>query len=323
MTTRDGMRPKSREGMISIGALSRACGIPVQTLRTWERRYGYPDPARKSSGHRLYPLSLAARLRRMGEALARGHRIGDLIHASDEELLKILREAAKPPERTPPANRLLAEMTADGEFDPRPSIAEALAAGRNFDSGLFLRHLLFAWARLGPQRCLDSWVAPLLHEIGQSWREGRLEIRHEHFISERIHDFLRSIRLPQEERASGPPVALATLSGEEHGIGLEMAALVIAQAGLSPLLLGTQMPEEEIAQAARERRARAVAVSISKHMPEAERRKRLRKLRRLLPTDTHLLLGGGGAVPVDGAEVFGSFEELEGWTRRETAALSI
>jgi hypothetical protein len=41
-------------GQISIGALSRATGIPVETLRTWEARYGFPIPERKRSGHRVY-----------------------------------------------------------------------------------------------------------------------------------------------------------------------------------------------------------------------------------------------------------------------------
>ena len=53
---------------LSIGALSRATGIPVETLRTWESRYGYPVPERRPSGHRVYPLESVPRLRRIAEA---------------------------------------------------------------------------------------------------------------------------------------------------------------------------------------------------------------------------------------------------------------
>jgi len=52
-------RPPVR-GWLTIGSLSRATGIPVETLRTWERRYQYPRPVRKPSGHRLYPLDSVA-----------------------------------------------------------------------------------------------------------------------------------------------------------------------------------------------------------------------------------------------------------------------
>ena len=62
---------RSLGGGLSIGALSRATGIPVETLRTWELRYGYPVPERKPSGQRVYLLSCIPRLRRIAEALFR------------------------------------------------------------------------------------------------------------------------------------------------------------------------------------------------------------------------------------------------------------
>ncbi len=62
---------------LSIGALSKATGIAVETLRTWETRYGFPTPERKPSGHRVYPVSAVAApaARRAGpraRAIARG-----------------------------------------------------------------------------------------------------------------------------------------------------------------------------------------------------------------------------------------------------------
>jgi hypothetical protein len=68
-------------GLLSIGALSAATGIPVETLRTWERRYGYPRPQRKPSGHRVYPVTAVPRLRRVAQAIARGHRAAEVLRA--------------------------------------------------------------------------------------------------------------------------------------------------------------------------------------------------------------------------------------------------
>jgi len=56
---------ETKGARLSIGALSRATGIPVETLRTWEGRYGFPVPERRPSGHRVYALSTIPRLRRI------------------------------------------------------------------------------------------------------------------------------------------------------------------------------------------------------------------------------------------------------------------
>ena len=45
----------SNDPLLRIGAVSRATGVAVPTLRSWERRYGLPVPARTAGGHRLYP----------------------------------------------------------------------------------------------------------------------------------------------------------------------------------------------------------------------------------------------------------------------------
>src|SRR5687768_4224959 len=55
--------------LLSIGALSRATGVPADTLRTWERRYGFPAAERTESGHRRYSLLTLERLRLMVRAL--------------------------------------------------------------------------------------------------------------------------------------------------------------------------------------------------------------------------------------------------------------
>ncbi len=51
--TPDALAP-SDKAFVSIGGLSRATGVPIETLRTWELRYGFPKSVRKPSGHRLF-----------------------------------------------------------------------------------------------------------------------------------------------------------------------------------------------------------------------------------------------------------------------------
>ena len=42
------------DATLTIGTLARRTGVSVSTLRAWERRFGFPVPARLESGHRRY-----------------------------------------------------------------------------------------------------------------------------------------------------------------------------------------------------------------------------------------------------------------------------
>ena len=77
---------KDQVGWLTIGAVSRASGIPTNTLRTWERRYGFPEPRRTEGGHRLYPKSVVEHLIAIRQALAAGRRPGQVVGAPMSEL---------------------------------------------------------------------------------------------------------------------------------------------------------------------------------------------------------------------------------------------
>ena len=295
--------------MLSIGALSQATAIPVETLRTWERRYGYPIPERKASGHRVYPVGSVSRLRVIAEALASGHRASEVVGASDADLRALL--SAVP--------AALARARARPGDDAVES--ELLEAVRAFDADRLTRRLLAEWARRGPLDFLTVCVAPAIRAVGAAWADGRLEVRHEHFLSERVGDLLRAVRLPYEERATGPLVILTSLPGESHSLGLHMAALVLATNRCRALVLGTEVPPPELATLARDLRARAVGISVSTATSGSTTLRRLRALRSLLPKRTLLLVGGEGA-PQSGHGVtpMRSLAELDAWARRVSSS---
>ena len=300
-------RPARKDGpRLSIGALSRAAGVPIETLRTWESRYGFPKPERRPSGHRLYPLESVARLKRIAQALAQGHRAGQVVTASDGDLEALLDATVSAPRPTAMAG------LADGI-----SMDEILTIVEAFDADRLTRTLLSDWARLGPLTFLETRVAPLIHLVGESWSAGRLEVRHEHFLSERLGDLLRSLRLPLEERARGAVVVLGSLPGETHSLGLQMAALVLAFAGCRVLFLGTEVPVAEVATLATDLGAGAVAVSASSATRGATTTGHIRRLRKALPRRVRLVVGGDGAPKSGpGVEIIQSLSGLEAWAQR-------
>jgi len=274
----------SAAGKLSIGSLAKATGVPVETLRTWEHRYGFPVAERKPSGHRVYALSNVTRLRRIAAAIARGHRAGTVVGATDAELDRLLSATALPAAVAPfPPN------------SSRASVEGLLAAVSAFDADSLTAALWADWGQFGPIGFLQDVVAPLVERVGREWAEGRMEIRHEHFLSERLGDVMRAIRLPLDIRCRGPLVVCATLPGESHAVGLQMVALLLASAGIRVLYLGTEIPPPELGRLVRARGARAVAISVSSAADGAAVKRHLTKLREDMPRSAQLLVGGSGA----------------------------
>jgi len=299
------------DGLLSIGALSAATGVPVETIRTWERRYGYPRPERKPSGHRVYPLVAVPRLRRMAEAIARGHRAAEVVGGSDKVLDALLRISVPP-----------APLPAPSAAAPPPaSSADLLARVTAFDGEALKRAFHRDWAMLGPLAFLATRASPFLTAVGEAWADGKIDVRHEHFASAALGDFLRAVRLPLDERATGPIVVLATLPGEPHTLGLEMAALVLALAGWRVLYLGAETPPEQVTALAHEAPLRAVALSIVDPRTVAASIPAIEEMRRLLPRDVTLVLGGaaaesaGRSLASPGVLAFADLPALDGWAR--------
>jgi methylmalonyl-CoA mutase cobalamin-binding subunit len=169
--------------------------------------------------------------------------------------------------------------------------------------------------------------------VGEGWETGDLEVRHEHFLAERVGDLLRSLRLPYEEKASGPLIVLATLPGEPHGLGLLMAALLLASVGCRILYLGTEMPPPQVASLATDLGAGAVGLSVSIDTKGGTTPPAIRKLRQRLPSRVALVVGGEGAPRhQSGVTTMRNLRELDEWghdlvagrspgpSRRRTAA---
>jgi DNA-binding transcriptional MerR regulator/methylmalonyl-CoA mutase cobalamin-binding subunit len=294
---------------LSIGALARATGVPVETLRTWERRYGFPQPVRKPSGHRTYPAASVEHLRRVARLLARGHRPAEVLSLEVSELDDLL--ALSDGSVEPAGERALdTPVATPGALDQ--VIESMLRAAAAMDRRGLLRELRSQWSRLGPVRFLDEVAGVFLVRVGEAWHDGRLEVRHEHFASAVVADFLREAREPYDAQARGPQVVAATLPGDGHVGGLLMASVLLAVRGRRVVYLGASTPVAQIVEAARAAQAQAVAISVSPSVPRARVTRALVQLRRELPKRTALWVGGAGA-PAAGAraERFESLAALD------------
>lgn len=289
----------SGDASLSIGDLAEATGIPVETLRMWERRYGRPESARLPSGHRRYAPGQVRWLLRVADAISAGARPSEALLASADAL-----------------DRLRAPSAAAGGGAPGARPDALVAAVREFD-GVTLRRRLRALARRssGVRDFCESVVAPLLSEVGRAWADGRLDVRHEHFLSGIVHHELRTLRAAAKPSRRAPRMVFTTLPGEPHALGMEMAAVVAARAGAECIVVGTDTPVPDIARTADEAGADAVAVSVPLGARGPSTAAALAELRAALGSGVRLLVGGAGARnagrPAPGVEVLHGLGALE------------
>lgn len=290
---------------LPISAVERDTGLPKDTLRVWERRYGFPTPLRDAFGERLYPPEQVEKLRLIKRLLDQGWRPGKLMATPTCDLAALLeqcslsREAPSPPARSQTLLPLI-----------RQHRAEALRA--------VLSQLLM---KQGLQRFVLDTVAPLNVEIGDAWMRGEIEVYEEHLYTEQIQNVLRSAMSAQGVGARRPCVMLTTLPEEEHGLGLLMAEALLVAEGAQCVSLGTRTPLTDIRLAAVASSADVVALSFSSAYPVRHAVSALNTLRAALPAATAIWAGGSAvrdkARQLPGVRVIGDIggvlEALREW----------
>ena len=280
---------------LSISAVERDTGLSKDTLRMWERRYGFPQPGRDASGERIYPVSQVEKLQLIKRLMDRGHRPGRII------------------------SRSMAELSALGSREAYGSrmaqdIDVFLRLIRSHQVQELRRHLAQTLMRQGLQRFVMETVAPLNLAVGDAWMRGELAVFEEHLYTEQIHSVIRDAigSIPSQGRA--PRVLLTTFPGEPHSLGLLMVEALLAVEGAACLPLGTETPIAEIVRATGAYRADIVGVSFSAGFNEKQAAAGLHELRSML--DARVLVWAGGASverirkPISGVELIAGLAAL-------------
>ncbi len=234
----------------SIRVASRLTGIPADTLRMWERRYGFPRPERTGGGSRTYTDEDIELLHLLSRAMKAGYRPGEIVGKSRSEIEDILTQVA--PVRPEPL--------VEGALPTVRGLIQHLLAD---DTEALATEMRRAALRLGSKRFVTEIAHPFTIEVGVMWEAGKLEVRHEHLASEVLSTLLRLLLSTSEDGLARPVVLLATLPGEQHGLGLEMVALYLASKRATPRLLGVNTPRDQIVKAARALGADVVGLTIT------------------------------------------------------------
>ena len=271
---------------LSIAAVERDTGLSKDTLRVWERRYGFPTPDRDGAGERAYTLLQVEKLRTIKRLLDAGHRPGRIVPLSLEQLREISEQTVDQPQRGSPVVL--------GSDDIRDLIelirAHEVAALRGRLKRLLSRH--------GVACFVIEVVAPLNLAVGDAWIRGQMEVFEEHLYTECLQVVLRGAiaAIPDPAAADATRVLLTTFPGEPHGLGLLMAEAVLALEGCRCVSLGVQTPLWDITLAAAACRSDVVALSFTGCTGPNQIADGLVELRSKLPA--RVALWAGGSAPV-------------------------
>jgi|JFJP01.1.fsa_nt_gi MerR family transcriptional regulator, light-induced transcriptional regulator len=264
---------------MSIATVERETGIGKDTLRVWERRYGFPQPLRDSKGERLYPSRQVDQLRLIKRLMDQGHRPGRLLSVSEEERLEL---AAAKPAIHPARSK-----------DEQDLIQQTLDLLKSHDTQGLRLAFNQAMMRQGLHQFVLGTVVALNRSVGEAWRRGELEIFEEHLYSEQLKSLLRQAINSLPADANGHPrILLTTFPEEQHALGLLMAECLFTLEGATCISLGTQTPLFDIRLAALAHRADIVALSFSTAFSVRQRAPLLNQLREMLPSTVELWAGG-------------------------------
>ena len=257
----------------------------------WERRYQAVLPERTPTGRRIYTDQDVVRLNLLKNTLACGWRIGDIGARSNKELTDLItnHEQArfKRNDFTP---RIAPTQDDDSDY-----LNKCLASVSSLDFSLLERLLASAENDMGFTEALDILVSPLLSEIGSRWENGEFKLAQEHMASATLRRYLDSVRTREKSVRKATTLLATTPSGQYHELGALMTTATAAASGWNSIYMNPNTPATDIAWAANAVKAKVVALSIVCPAKDALLSSELQHLNKLLPTDTHLVVGGTSA----------------------------
>lgn len=236
---------ETQETGVNIKAVSERTGVPLHTLRAWERRYGVPQPHRNTENrYRLYDeqdIAAVLWLKRQVEAGVSPARASAMLR----EQMRMTVSAGLPP--TPPAVEMQRGLY--NAFVAR----DDRAAEQIFNQ---------AWSTFAPEQVVLDILQPTLRQIGEAWQRNALSVEQEHFASNLVRQRLHALLQAQPAPALAAPVLVAACAPEEqHDLGLLIFTLLAKRSGWNVKYLGQRTPLTEMFRAASN--AQFIVVSAS------------------------------------------------------------
>ncbi len=239
-------KPLVSGSLLPIRTIASLTGVNPVTLRAWERRYNLITPQRTPKGHRLYTEDDVERIRRVLDLLDQGISISQV----------------KPLLEQIPGKAVSAAVSGSGDVW-KSYQQKMLQAIERFNEDALDKIYNEALSLYPVDVVSERLVTPLLRVLGEQWEESDTGIAQEHFFSVYLRNKLGSRIQHLGQRSSNPLLLLACLPGEFHEIGLLLLALGAVDFGYRILVLGANLPLEQLPGVVEKRPCAGIVLSSS------------------------------------------------------------
>lgn len=228
--------------MYTIKRAAELTGVPVATLRAWERRYAVVTPQRTEGGYRLYDDAALAAIREMADLVDAGW-------SPRQAAVEVLRRG-EPPRADGgaagsatggPAQR---GQRPDGELAGREPAAtvDFVRAARDMDTSALAAILDDRFGRGSFESVVDDWLMPALRAIGDAWATGEMSTAAEHLAANAVQRRLATAFEAAAHSGLGPHILVGLAPGCRHELGALAFATAARRAGLRVSYLGADLP---------------------------------------------------------------------------------
>lgn len=228
------------EARLTISSVSSLLGIPVPTIRSWERRYGYPTPHRTDGRHRRYSTAEVDLLRALRDEITRGH--------PAREAVDIVRRG---------------RSVGGAE---RARLDDFLTSAMRLDPVGLRRALDTAVESIGVEAAIRDVALPAMREMGSRWKAGTCDVANEHLATEAVRVWLA--RMSAMAPAPFRPGSLVLACGPKdlHSVGLEAFGVLLGRRGWAVRTLGPLTPAASLVTALRAAEAWAAVVTSQRNV---------------------------------------------------------
>jgi len=259
---------------LHIREVVRITGLRREQLYMWQRRYGFPNPARDGFGDRVYPPDQIARLKVIKQLLSEGWRAGAVVPLAESALQSMLGIAVEDPE--PLADEIAVAVKLLGEHRV----------------GELQNHLSKLLVGQGMRRFLEQTLIPLNEAIHEHVVRGDMqnfqELRFADLAQRLLRDVTRLVRPTREARQ----ILLATPPNDPNQLGLAILELLLFTEGVNCLTLGSGVPGQEVAGAARSYKVSLAILLFDRGISGKIAGQEIRSLRTALPEGLPLIVSG-------------------------------
>lgn len=236
--------------VFNLKVVLKETGLPADTLRAWERRYGLPAPQRTPGGHRLYSERDIATIKWLMARQAEGLSISRAVDLWNEQIA-----SGKDPLAGVISTTLTTVQTVPVKISSETNLdtlrGQWIDACVNFDETGAEQTLNQAFAMFPVEDVCVQVLQKGLSEIGNLWYENHASVQQEHFASGLAMRRLDALLIASPGPSHPHTVLVGCPAEEWHAFTPLMLSLFLRRRGINVIYLGANVPVERFEETVR------------------------------------------------------------------------